>query len=73
MEKINWSELSFGYMQLIVIFAVRIKTGLGANWEKHTDEYLTMHMAATCLHYGQEAFEGLKALREKMVKYAYFA
>ena len=24
-----------------------------------------MHMAATCLHYGQEAFEGLKAFRGK--------
>ena len=24
-------------------------------------EYLNLHMAATCLHYGQEAFEGLKA------------
>ena len=25
----------------------------------------SMHMAATCLHYGQEAFEGLKAFRGK--------
>jgi len=31
--------------------------------EWHTDEYIQMHMAATCLHYGQEAFEGLKAFR----------
>ena len=28
-----------------------------------SDEYLKLHMAATCLHYGQEAFEGLKAYR----------
>ena len=28
-----------------------------------SDEYLKIHMAATCLHYGQEAFEGLKAYR----------
>ena len=28
-----------------------------------SDEYIKMHMAATCLHYGQEAFEGLKAYR----------
>jgi branched-chain amino acid aminotransferase len=26
---------------------------------------LSLHMAATCLHYGQEAFEGLKAFRGK--------
>jgi len=24
-----------------------------------------MHIAATCLHYGQEVFEGLKAFRGK--------
>ena len=30
-----------------------------------SDEYLNLHMAATCLHYGQEAFEGLKAYRCK--------
>lgn len=28
-----------------------------------SDVYITMHIAATCLHYGQEAFEGLKAYR----------
>ena len=33
----------------------------------HLDVYKRqpMHMAATCLHYGQEAFEGLKAFRGK--------
>jgi branched-chain amino acid aminotransferase len=31
----------------------------------HTEETLTLPMAATCLHYGQEAFEGLKAFRGK--------
>jgi len=33
--------------------------------ELETSEYLNLHMAATCLHYGQEAFEGLKAFRGK--------
>ncbi|MCR4799002.1 MAG: branched chain amino acid aminotransferase, partial [Bacteroidales bacterium] len=28
-------------------------------------ENINMHMAATCLHYGQECFEGLKAYRGK--------
>ena len=28
-----------------------------------SDEYIKLHMAATSLHYGQEAFEGLKAYR----------
>ena len=30
-----------------------------------SEETLNIHMAATCLHYGQEAFEGLKAYRGK--------
>lgn len=30
-----------------------------------SEETLHIHMAATCLHYGQEAFEGLKAYRGK--------
>jgi branched-chain amino acid aminotransferase len=37
--------------------------GSWGNLEWHTNEYINMHMAATCLHYGQEAFEGLKAFR----------
>ena len=27
------------------------------------DEYIKMHMSASCLHYGIELFEGLKAFR----------
>jgi branched-chain amino acid aminotransferase len=30
-----------------------------------SEETINLHMAATCLHYGQEAFEGLKAYRGK--------
>jgi branched-chain amino acid aminotransferase, group II len=30
-----------------------------------SSESIELHMAATCLHYGQEAFEGLKAFRGK--------
>ncbi|WP_455611056.1 branched-chain amino acid aminotransferase, partial [Bacteroides sp.] len=33
--------------------------------EISSSELINMHMAATCLHYGQEAFEGLKAFRGK--------
>ena len=36
-----------------------------------SEETIPMHMAATCLHYGQEAFEGLKAFRGKDGKSAY--
>jgi branched-chain amino acid aminotransferase len=33
--------------------------------EIESSEMISLHMAATCLHYGQEAFEGLKAFRGK--------
>ena len=33
--------------------------------EVSSEEHLNLHMAATCLHYGREAFEGLKAFRGK--------
>lgn len=33
--------------------------------EVSRSEYINMHIAATCLHYGQESFEGLKAFRGK--------
>ncbi len=38
----------------------RLKWG---EFEFTQSEEITMHMAATCLHYGQEAFEGMKAFR----------
>jgi len=33
--------------------------------EIESSEMISLHMAATCLHYGQEAFEGLKAFKGK--------
>lgn len=41
------------------------RNGSWGELEISSSEYINMHMAATCLHYGQEAFEGLKAFRGK--------
>ncbi|MCQ2369534.1 MAG: branched-chain amino acid aminotransferase [Paludibacteraceae bacterium] len=65
MENINWSELGFGYMKTNGNVRCEYHNGAWGNLEWHTDEYINMHMAATCLHYAQEAFEGLKAFRGK--------
>ncbi len=65
MENINWSELGFGYMKTNGNVRCEYHNGSWGKLEWHTDEYIQMHMAATCLHYGQEAFEGLKAFRGK--------
>ena len=63
MNKIDWSELSFGYIPTDFNVRCYYKNGAWGELEVSTSENITMHMAATCLHYGQEAFEGLKAFR----------
>jgi branched-chain amino acid aminotransferase len=65
MEDVNWSELGFGYIKTDYNVRCYYKDGKWGELEETTSEMLTLHMAATCLHYGQEAFEGLKAYRGK--------
>jgi branched-chain amino acid aminotransferase len=60
---IDWSKLGFHYTEPEYI--VRSGYHEGA-WEEPyatPDKYLQLHVSATCLQYGQEAFEGLKAFR----------
>lgn len=64
-KEIEWSELGFGYMPTDFNVRCHFKDGAWGELEKHDTEYINIHMAATCLHYGQEAFEGLKAFRGK--------
>ena len=63
MKDIEWSSLSFGYMPTDYNVRCYYRNGKWGEVEVSSDEYLKLHMAATCLHYGQEAFEGLKAYR----------
>jgi branched-chain amino acid aminotransferase len=63
MSTIDWSELSFGYMPTDFNIRCYYRNGAWGELEVSTSENITMHMAATCLHYGQEAFEGLKAFK----------
>ena len=63
MKNIEWSTLSFGYMPTDYNVRCYYRNGKWGEVEVCSDEYLKLHMAATCLHYGQEAFEGLKAYR----------
>jgi branched-chain amino acid aminotransferase len=63
MTDIKWKELSFGYIKTNYNVRCYFKNGQWGAIEKSTSEEISIHMAATCLHYGQEAFEGLKAFR----------
>lgn len=63
MKDIAWSELGFGYVPTDYNVRCYYRDGQWGQIEICSDEYLKLHIAATCLHYGQEAFEGLKAYR----------
>lgn len=65
METIDWTTLSFGYIKTDYNIRSYYRDGKWSAPEAETSEYLNMHMAATCLHYGQEVFEGLKAFKGK--------
>ena len=60
---IDWKSLSFGYMKTDYNVRCHFKDGKWGELQVSDSEEVTMHMAATCLHYGQAAFEGLKAFR----------
>ena len=65
MKEIDWSNLSFGYMKTDYNVRINFREGEWGKLEISSSELINLHMAATCLHYGQEAFEGLKAFRGK--------
>lgn len=61
MEKIDWSNLKFGYIPTNYNVRCYYRNGKWGEIEVSSETTINIHMAATCLHYGQEAFEGLKA------------
>lgn len=63
MEELDWKNLSFGYIKTDYNVRCNYKNGQWGELETTDSEQINLHMAATCLHYGQEAFEGLKAFR----------
>ncbi len=63
MTNIEWGSLPFGYMKTDYNVRCYYRDGKWGELEVSSDENIPIHMAASCLHYGQEAFEGLKAFR----------
>lgn len=63
MKTIDWKTLGFQYTETDYIVRAGYHNG---QWEEPyatKDKYIHLHLSATCLQYGQEAFEGLKAFR----------
>ena len=65
MDNLNWSELGFGYVKTDYNVRCYYRNGKWGELEVSSSEILNIHMAATCLHYGQESFEGQKVFRGK--------
>lgn len=60
---LNWETLPFGYVPTDYNVRCRYSNGAWGEVETSSSEFITMHIGATALHYGQEVFEGLKAFR----------
>src|SRR5512133_3745253 len=65
MDTIDWKSLPFGYYKTDYNVRCYYRNGKWGELEISDSEVINIHMAATALHYGQEAFEGLKAFRGK--------
>ena len=63
MKNIDWNALGFDYFKTDINARAYYKDGAWSELEYTSDEYIQMHMSTTCLHYGLECFEGLKAFR----------
>ncbi len=65
MENIDWGTLPFGYFKTDYNVRCYYRNGKWGDIEISQSEYINLHIAATALHYGQEAFEGMKVFRGK--------
>ncbi|MCD4745171.1 MAG: branched-chain amino acid aminotransferase [Bacteroidales bacterium] len=65
MENIDWGNLPFGYFKTDYNVRCYWRNGEWGNLEISSSEIINIHIAATCLHYGQESFEGMKAFTGK--------
>ncbi|MFR9603864.1 MAG: branched-chain amino acid aminotransferase [Rikenellaceae bacterium] len=62
MQKIDWSALKgFGYRKCNCNIRAEYKNGQWGDLQLTENEYIQIHMSAPSLHYGAQAFEGLKA------------
>jgi branched-chain amino acid aminotransferase len=63
MQQLDWGNLPFGYIKTDYNIRCTYKDGKWGELEVSDSEHISLHIAATGLHYGQQAFEGMKAYR----------
>ncbi len=62
---LDWSNLAFSFIKTDYNIRYTWRDGQWDEGNLTSEQHIPMHMAATCLHYGQECFEGLKAFEQK--------
>ncbi len=65
MQDLDWSNLGFQYRPVRSHIRYTWENGKWSSGELKAKDKIELSIAATCLHYGQAAFEGLKAFRNK--------
>ncbi|MDY6935666.1 MAG: branched-chain amino acid aminotransferase [Spirochaetota bacterium] len=57
---LDWENLPFGYIKTDYNVRYHYKDGKWSEGEITSDETINLHIADPCIHYAQQAFEGLK-------------
>jgi branched-chain amino acid aminotransferase len=70
--QIDWKNLTFGYTKTDGHLQYRFKDGHWDDGEVVMDDMISLNIAATCLHYGQECFEGIKVFEQANGKVSIF-
>ena len=65
LNNVDWKTLPFGYTDTDYNVRCYYRNGKWGQIEVSSSTDISIHMAATCLHYGQEGFDGLKAYTGK--------
>ncbi len=63
MPNLDWKNLPFSYLKTNYNLRCYFRNGKWGEIMKEKSETIELHIAATCLHYGQEIFEGMKAVQ----------
>jgi len=69
---IDWKNLPFDYYKTDCHLQYYFRNGKWDNGSVVTEDKLNLPISATCLHYGQEAFEGIKVFEQKDGKITIF-
>uniref|UniRef100_A0A0G4FZR6 Branched-chain-amino-acid transaminase n=1 Tax=Chromera velia CCMP2878 TaxID=1169474 RepID=A0A0G4FZR6_9ALVE len=61
---VDWDSLKFAYVPAKFHFEATWRDGKWSEGRLVDSPYVNLHIASTCLHYGQACFEGLKAFSD---------